>query len=1202
MADDIHVGSVAVDLVPDARQFNTRMAQIARNASVIVRVDADTRLAQERLDALERDRLLRLGAELDDAGIRERLDELTRDRTTRIRVDADTGGAQANIDRLSLSASGAGGGLSGLVAAGIALSPVLVEAGAAAAGAAVALGTLGAAGIAGIGVLGIAVAGVAGAFKALGQQQTAAQAAGAAAAASAASHAQAIRSAQQQITSAQYAMVQADQQESDAVKALTAARETAKRQLEDYANQQKDSALAAKQAQIDLVTAQQNYNTVMASSTATDLQKQQAALDLQKAQQGLVEANQSATRATEDNQKAQKAGVNGSPQVVAAQKQITDAQHAQQQASQNLANATQALADAQAKSAGSTSASLAKANAAVAALDPTTRRFAEYLRGTWGPIWEKVQATVSKGLLPGVQAGMEAMRPVMPLIAAAIGDVAQAMGSLAEQAGKALNSPFWRNFISFAGKEFSSAMQSLGTILGDIAKGFAGLFQAFAPIGNAVIGGMVSLSQRFADFGANAGSNSAFGKAMGYIRQSLPLIGQLIGGLLTFAGHLIEALAPLGPPLAKILDALIGLLNRIPTRVLTGLALAIIGVVAAQKAWSTVGSLGEMLGGLGAAGPWVAGLAALAAAVWLVYTHSKKFRDFVHDEVVPSLELWWQWIKTNILPVLNDLWGFIVNKLVPVLAGIFMAAWRGIQNAVKAVSDAVSGHRQQLGELWDGLKKLVSWIVANILPLVGTLLKFAFEVLGKAIGIVIDIVSELVSAWNTMWQLGKDIGNWFSGPFVNFFVTAWKTIRDGWSTLVQDIRNIFQDIEHWVMVPVAWVVRYVINDGLIKAWDWISDHLLGGALHATPMTVPKVPPLAAANGAVVPGYAPGVDSVHALLSPGEGVLVPEAVRGLGGAPAIHAINSAYSSRVPGGNGRFAGGGVVENIIRAISPAANIADMVGDQRVSAILSDPLGGLTAMVKGALSGLKAAGPFVQMLGDMATGLAKAAGKAVLHLVMPGGGTWADYLNGYNGANVAGAAGVRLPNLPSSSTLTALGRAGNAEAVRLAATPYGWGSGAEWNALEAVIMRESGFNNLAQNPTSTAYGMFQFLNSTWGAYGPKTSDPLLQSKYGMEYIAGRYHDPLGALAHEQAFGWYDQGGLVPPGPSLVYNGTGAPELIAPKQTFEQVMSGAGGGAGLRDVTVYAQFGTETIEARTVRVVDNVLGSVHDAVHTRVI
>ncbi|WP_407992423.1 phage tail tape measure protein [Kitasatospora sp. CMC57] len=51
----------------------------------------------------------------------------------------------------------------------------------------------------------------------------------------------------------------------------------------------------------------------------------------------------------------------------------------------------------------------------------------------------------------------------------------------------------------------------------------------------------------------------------------------------------------------------------------------------------------------------------------------------------------------------------------------------------------------------------------------------------------------------------------------------------------------------------------------------------GGVLHA-------------ADGMTVPGYAPRRDSVLAMLSPGEGVLVPEAVRAIGGAASINAIN------------------------------------------------------------------------------------------------------------------------------------------------------------------------------------------------------------------------------------------------------------------------------------------------------------------------
>jgi hypothetical protein len=116
----------------------------------------------------------------------------------------------------------------------------------------------------------------------------------------------------------------------------------------------------------------------------------------------------------------------------------------------------------------------------------------------------------------------------------------------------------------------------------------------------------------------------------------------------------------------------------------------------------------------------------------------------------------------------------------------------------------------------------------------------------------------------------------------------------------------------------------------------------------------------------------------------------------------------------------------------------------------------------------------------------------------------------------------------------------------VRGVAARYGWGSGAQWNALAWVINHESGFNPNAQNPTSTAYGLFQFLNGTWGGVGGhKTSDPYLQSVYGLRYISSRYGTPLGAQAFWQAHHWYDRGGYLQPGVTIAHNNTGKPERV---------------------------------------------------------
>lgn len=99
----------------------------------------------------------------------------------------------------------------------------------------------------------------------------------------------------------------------------------------------------------------------------------------------------------------------------------------------------------------------------------------------------------------------------------------------------------------------------------------------------------------------------------------------------------------------------------------------------------------------------------------------------------------------------------------------------------------------------------------------------------------------------------------------------------------------------------------------------VSKYADGGVVHH------------AARGLFVPGYAPRVDKVRALLSPGEGVLVPEAVRklgalsGLGRAGAIEALNQwgRYGRVRPGmgfddavmpgpdGFARFADGGVTD---------------------------------------------------------------------------------------------------------------------------------------------------------------------------------------------------------------------------------------------------------------------------------------------------
>jgi hypothetical protein len=83
--------------------------------------------------------------------------------------------------------------------------------------------------------------------------------------------------------------------------------------------------------------------------------------------------------------------------------------------------------------------------------------------------------------------------------------------------------------------------------------------------------------------------------------------------------------------------------------------------------------------------------------------------------------------------------------------------------------------------------------------------------------------------------------------------------------------------------------------------------------------------------------------------------------------------------------------------------------------------------------------------------------------------------------------------------------------------------GSSSEFSCLENLWGKESGWNPNAQNPSSTAYGIAQFLNSTWAGTGiAKTSDGYRQIDAGLIYIEKAYGSPCAAWAKSQSSGWY--------------------------------------------------------------------------------
>jgi hypothetical protein len=79
------------------------------------------------------------------------------------------------------------------------------------------------------------------------------------------------------------------------------------------------------------------------------------------------------------------------------------------------------------------------------------------------------------------------------------------------------------------------------------------------------------------------------------------------------------------------------------------------------------------------------------------------------------------------------------------------------------------------------------------------------------------------------------------------------------------------------------------------------------------------------------------------------------------------------------------------------------------------------------------------------------------------------------------------------------------------------------ELNCYFKIIDKESKWNPLAQNPKSTAFGIGQFLNSTWSLVDyKKTNDPYDQIDAMIKYVKLIYGDGCQAWDFKTYKGWY--------------------------------------------------------------------------------
>lgn len=223
----------------------------------------------------------------------------------------------------------------------------------------------------------------------------------------------------------------------------------------------------------------------------------------------------------------------------------------------------------------------------------------------------------------------------------------------------------------------------------------------------------------------------------------------------------------------------------------------------------------------------------------------------------------------------------LAGQLVPILAQLIMAILPpviGLFTAlVPVLLSVLSALLPLIPPVLQIIALLIQLAVAVITPLLGIVAALA-GVLTEALGGALNGVRPLVEGFLSGLQ---GLANWLSGVLGPLVETV-----SGWFRGLGDIiGGALDKVKGFADNPLVQGVR--------GALGFAGGGVVGGPVQGF------------ASGGVLSGYAPGRDTVPAMLSRGESVLTPELTRALGPAN-IKAANWAASRR-PGGSGTVSAG-------------------------------------------------------------------------------------------------------------------------------------------------------------------------------------------------------------------------------------------------------------------------------------------------------
>jgi len=510
--------------------------------------------------------------------------------------------------------------------------------------------------------------------------------------------------------------------------------------------------------------------------------------------------------------------------------------------------------------------------------------------------------------------------------------------------------------------------------------------------------------------------------------------------------------------------------------------------------------------------------------------------------------------------------------------------------------------------------KVLASIIAAVLP---PLLQTIGRVIGNIIGILKGLIQVIVGVFTGDWALAWE---GIKAIVYNFFNALWNIVKGGFWIIIRGIEGYVKGVVH----AFVWLYKKLVGGSIVPEMvkailRWFVYLVTWAPKHVVAMAVAIGKKAADVSRAVVDIVkkikAPFDKAKDWLVQKGKDVLTgamsgmsakwSDVGRWLGDRKksTLAWIGDALSWLKQ--KGRDAFNGFVSGMSEKWTA---VATWIGGRKASALswIGNSLAWLKQkgldVLQGFWDGLtekwKAVTTWVGTIGtwikdhkgpvSLDRQLLKPAGLALMEGFLNGlksgaGAAW-DFVKSIGGKTKEAVAATYgwIKNVGWPAVSGVISGAGanigqNAALGKIMAAAYGW-VGAQWDALYTLWQHESNWSNTVQNPISTAYGIAQFLNSTWGLVGAaKTSDPAGQIAAGLKYILKTYGDPIRAWDFWQGHHWYASGAWNIPYDQIA--GLHRGEMVVPSGPAEAIRSGTAN-AG-RTITQNIQIYTQEIDPR---------------------